>query len=56
MAACTGWAKKVRPQLMAIILSNRNRFSIFFTGQFLGKFAVKSLLKIPQYLSYVVFQ
>ena len=32
---------------MAIILSNLNRFSIFFSGSFLGKFAVKTLLKIP---------
>ena len=40
---------------MAIILSNLNRFSKFsnFTGRFVGKFAVKYLLKIPPPLAYV---
>jgi len=33
---------------MAIILSDRNRFTeFFFTGRFLGKFAVNWLLKFP---------
>ena len=34
-------------KLMAIILSNLNRFTIFFTARFLGKFAVNWLLNIP---------
>ena len=38
---------------MTIILPNLNRFTIFFTGRFLGKFAVTSILKIPQNLAYV---
>ena len=37
---------------MAIILSNLNRLS-FFTGIFLGKCVLKSLLKIPPHLAYV---
>jgi len=37
---------------MAIILSNLNRFT-FFTERFLGKFAVKWLLKIPRHLAFV---
>ena len=32
---------------MTTILSNLNRFTIFFTGRFLSKFAVKWILKIP---------
>jgi len=32
--------------LVTIILSNLNRFINFFTGRFLGKFAVKRILKI----------
>jgi len=32
---------------MTIILSNLNRFTIFFTGRFLSKFAVKRILNIP---------
>jgi len=35
-----------RTGLMAIILSNFNRFTKFFTGILLGKFAVKWLLTI----------
>jgi len=35
------------------ILSSHNRFSIFFTGRFLGNFAVSWLLKIPLFLAYV---
>jgi len=50
---CTGWAKKRRHRLIAIILSNLNRFTIFFTGRFFGKFAVKWILKIPPHLAYV---
>jgi len=38
---------------MAMILSNLNRFTIFFSGRFLGKFAIKWLLKIPPHLAYV---
>jgi len=37
---------------VATSLSNFNRFSIF-TGRFLDKFAVKSLLKISQHFAYV---
>jgi len=36
---------------MTIILSNLNRFEIFFTRRFLGKFVVKRILKIPPYLA-----
>ena len=38
---------------MAIILSNLNPFSFFFTGRFFGKFAVQRLIKIPTFLAYV---
>ena len=38
---------------MTIILSNLNRFTKFFTGRFLDKFAVKCVLKIPLHLAYV---
>jgi len=39
---------------MTIILSNLNRFTIFFSLEdFLGKFAVKWILKIPSHLAYV---
>ena len=38
---------------MAIIVSDRNRFSKLFTGKFLDKFAVKSLSKIPSLLACV---
>jgi len=39
---------------MAMIMPNLNRLSkFFFTGRFLGKFADKSLLKIPPNLAYV---
>jgi len=43
---------KWRHKLVATSLSNFNRFSIF-TGRFLDKFAVKSLLKISQHFAYV---
>jgi len=39
--------KKRGHRLTTIILSNLNRFTIFFTERFLGKFAVKCVLKIP---------
>jgi len=39
---------------MTIIISNLNRFKIFFfTGRFVAKFAVKWILKIPSHLAYV---
>jgi len=39
---------------MTILLSNLNRLKIlFFTGRFLGKFAVKWIIKIPPHLAYV---
>jgi len=38
---------------MTIILSNLNRFTHFFTGIFLGKFAVKCILKIPLHVACV---
>jgi len=38
---------------MTIILSNLNRFTIFFTGRFLDKFADIYALKIPPHLAYV---
>ena len=40
-------------RVISIILSNLNRFQIFFTGRFLGKFVVKRILKIPPHLAYV---
>ena len=38
---------------MTIILPNLNRFTKFFTWRFLGKFAVKRILKIPPHLAHV---
>jgi len=38
---------------MIIILSNFNRFVIFFTERFFAKFAIKRILKIPPYIVYV---
>ena len=35
---------------MTIFLSNLNRFTIFFTGRFFSKFAVKCILNIPPHL------
>jgi len=49
----TGWAKKRGHRLMVIILSNLNQFTIFFTGRFHGKFAVKCIFKIPPHIAYV---
>jgi len=40
-------------KLITIILSNFNRFTIFFTRRFLDKFAVKYILEIPPHLAYV---
>jgi len=45
--------KKWAHRLMTIILSNLNRLKKIFTGRFLGKFAVKWILKIPPHLAYV---
>ena len=49
----TGWAKKRGHRLMTTSLSNLNQFTIFFTGKFLSKFAVKWILHIPPHLAYV---
>jgi len=49
----TGWAKKRGHRLMTIILSIPNRLRKFFTGRFLGKFAVNCILKIPLHLAHV---
>jgi len=38
---------------MTIIVSNLNKFTNFFTGRFLSKFAVKRILNIPPRLAYV---
>jgi len=38
---------------MTIILSILNRFTNFFTGRFLGKFAVTCVINIPPHLVYV---
>jgi len=40
-------------RLVTIILSILNRFKNFFTGIFLGKFAVKWISKIPPHFAYV---
>jgi len=54
-AYTTWWArKKTRLQkLLAIILSNVNQFTVFFTGRLLGKFLDNWLLEIPAFLAYV---
>jgi len=46
-----GGLKKWGHRLMTIILSNLDHFKNFFTGRFLGKFAVKWILKIPPHLA-----
>ena len=46
-ATYTRRAKKRGHRFMTTILSNLNRFTFFFTGRFLSKFAVKWILKIP---------
>ena len=38
---------------MTVIVSIPNRFMTFFTGRFLGKFAIKWISKIPSHLAYV---
>ena len=38
---------------MTILMSNLNRFKDIFTRRFLGKFAVKWILKVPPHLAYV---
>jgi len=48
-----GWAEKLGHKLVTIILSNLDRFTKFFTGRFLRKFAVKCILKISPHLAYV---
>ena len=48
----TGWPKKRGHRLMTVILSNFNQCKKF-TGRFLGKIAVKWILKIPPHLAYV---
>jgi len=40
-------------RLVTIILSILNRFKNFFTGIFLGKFAVTWISKIPPHFAYV---
>jgi len=45
--------KKAGCGLTTIILSNVNRFKKIVTGRFLGKFAVKWVLKIPPHLACV---
>ena len=40
-------------KLIVIILSNLSWFTIFFTGRFLGKLAVKWLLTVLPLLAYV---
>ena len=47
----TGWAKKRGHRLVTIILSNLNRFTVFLTGRFPGKVAVKCILKILPHLA-----
>ena len=48
-----GGPKKRGHRLTTIILSNLNRFTKFFTERFLGKFAVKCVVKIPPHLACV---
>jgi len=48
-----GGPKQSGHKLMAIILSDLNRFSKFFAGRFLGKFAISCLLKCPPLFAYV---
>jgi len=47
-----GGPQKRGHRLMTIILSILNR-NFFFTGRYLGKFAVKRISKIPPHLAYV---
>jgi len=48
-----GGPKKRGRRLMTIILSNLNRFKKKNYGRFLGKFAVKWILKIPPHFACV---
>ena len=49
-----GRPKQRGHRLMTIILSNVNQFKKnYFTGRFLGKLAVKWILKTPPHLAYV---
>ena len=48
-----GGPKKRGRRLMTIILSNLNRFKKKIIGRFLGKFAVKWILKIPPHFACV---
>jgi len=50
----TGWTKKRGHRLMTIILSILNRFKKFFTGRFLGKFAVKWISKSHRILHIIL--
>jgi len=52
-AAEQGGPKKRGRRLMTIILLILKRFKNFFTGRFLGKFAVKWISKIPPHLACV---
>jgi len=45
--------QKTGPQTHDNKLSTLNRFSKFFSGRFLGKFAVKWVSKIPLRIAYV---
>ena len=40
-------------RLLAIIRSNLNRFTKFFSGRFLGNFALKWVLKVSPHLEHV---
>jgi len=48
-----GAPKKRGHRLMTASLSILNRFRIFFTGRFLGKFSVKWMSTVPPHLAYV---
>ena len=48
-----GGRKKQGHKFMTIILSNLNWLKKIFTGRFLGKFAIKQILKITSHLTYV---
>jgi len=48
-----GGPKKVGQRFMTIILSNLYRSKRISTGRFLGKFAIKQILKMPMHLARV---
>jgi len=52
-AMSTGWPKKVSRKLLSISSPNINRFSIFFTSTFCGKFVVKLLQNMPPHFNCV---